>query len=100
MTVTILVVMHGDVEISAPGVLTCVNVETKLSVMNTAPAIIAAPAPAAHGVKARSHVPEAGCWTSVRLVKTGDVTQAISPPCILIITYPASRVPARRHVCQ
>ena len=61
MNVTILVIRFGGVEISAPGGLTCVNVETKLSVLNSASAIIAAPTPAAHGAMTRSHVPEAGC---------------------------------------
>ena len=97
MIVNILI-PNGDVEISAPILLTCVNVETKLSVMNSDPTNIAAPTPAAHGVKARSHVPEARCWTSVSLV-TGDVTQAITPPYIWIITSPASLVPARGHAC-
>ena len=75
MTVNIIVIT-GDVEISAPGGLTCANVETTLSFGNSALAIIAAPTPAAQrtGIQARSHVPEAGCWTSVRLVKTGAVT--------------------------
>ena len=99
MTVTILV-SNGDVEISAPRILICVNVETKLSVMNSHPTNIAVPAPAAHGQKEKSHVPEAGCSTSVSLVKTGDVTLTMNLPCIWIITDPASRVPARRHVCQ
>ena len=82
MSVTILaVVITGDVEINVPGGLTCVNVETKLYVMNSGPNNIAAPTPAAQRVKARSHVPEARCWTSVSLVR-GDVTPAMSPPCI------------------
>ena len=98
MIVTIL--PNGDVEISAPGLLTFVNVETKLSVMKSSPANIAAPTQAAHRVKARSHVPEARCRTSVRLVKTGDVTPAITPPCIWNITTPTSCVPARVHACQ
>ena len=85
MTVTILVnflITIGVVEINASGVLTCVNVETKVSVMNTAPGIIAAPIPAAHGVDARSHVPEARCWTSVSLAMMGDVILVIKPLCI------------------
>ena len=79
MNVTILV-SNGDVEISAPRILICVNVETKLSVMKSPLAIIAAPTTAAHGAQARSHVPEAGCWTSMSLVKTGDVTPAMTVP--------------------
>ena len=63
MIVTILVIKLGDVEISAPtGIrIACVNVGTKLSVMKSAPANIAAPTLAAHGAQARSHVPEARC---------------------------------------
>ena len=99
MTVTILVVANGDVEISASGILSGVNVETKFSVMKSASANIAAPTPAAHGAETRSHVPEVGCWTSVSLV-TGDVTQAMTPPGFRIITNPASRVLASRHACQ
>ena len=94
-----ILVADGDVEISVSGVLTCVNVETKLSVMKSAPANIAAPTPDAHGTDTRSHVPEAGCWTSVSLVRTGDVTPAMIPPGFWIITGPASRVPARKHAC-
>ena len=58
--VTIMVwVSNGDVEINAPGIMICVNVETKPFVLNKFPANIAAPAPAAHGAEARSRVPEA-----------------------------------------
>ena len=99
MTVSILL-EDGDVEICAPGRLLFVNVEHKLSVMKSAQAIIAAPTPAAHGAETRSHAPEAGCWTSLRLVRTEDVTPAMIPPAGWVITNPASRVPARHHVCQ
>ena len=100
MSVTILQVQNGDVEISAPKCLTFVNVETLLSVGNSAAAIIAAPAPAAHGRDARSHVLEAGCWKSVSLVRTGYVTPAMTQAPIWIITNPASRVLAKKHACQ
>ena len=60
MTVTIMVT-NGDVGIIASGRLTCVNVETLLSVGNSPPAIIAAPTSAAQRAETRSHVPEAGC---------------------------------------
>ena len=85
MTVTILVnflITIGDVEINAPRTLTCVIVETKVSVMNTGPDIIAAPTLAAHEAEALSHVPKARCWTSVSLVRTGVATLAMTPPCI------------------
>ena len=91
--------MNGDVEISAPQGQNCVNVETNFSSGESAPATIAAPTPAAQRVKAGSHVPEAGCWTSLSLV-TGDVTQAMTLPCIYVITAPTSRVPTRRHAGQ
>ena len=97
MTVTILVIRFGGVEISAPGGLTCVNVETQLSVMNPLAANIAAPTPAANKAEARLHVPEAGCWTSVRLARMGDVTPTMIPPCNWTMTNPASFVLARRH---
>ena len=74
--------MNGDVEISAQRGLNCVNVETNFSSGESAPANIAVPTPAAQRVKAGSHVPEARCWTSVSLVRTGDVTPAMRQPCI------------------
>ena len=96
ITVPILITI-GDVEINVPCGLTCVNVETQLSVMNPLAANIAAPTPAANKAEARSHVPEAGCWTSVRLARMGDVTPAMIPPCNWTMTNPASFVLARRH---
>ena len=95
-----ILVSIGDVETNAPFGMKCVNVETLLSVMKNYPAIIAAPTPTAHGAMARSHVPEAGCWRPLRLVRTAIVTPAMTPPCIWIITALASRVLARRHAGQ
>ena len=60
MTVTMaMLVIIGDVAISAPNLLSCVNVATQHSFMNLSPASIAAPAPAAHRAETLSHVPEA-----------------------------------------
>ena len=82
MTILILDLAIGDVAISASSLMSCVTVEEQHSVMKTSPAIIAAPAPAAHGTgthcpgkEKASRVPEVRCWTSQNHVRTEDATQ-------------------------
>ena len=78
--VTILL-ENGGVETNASGSLTSVNVEIKLFVGKSPPAIIAAPAPAALRTEARYHVQGVKCWTSVSLVRTEGVIPAITAHC-------------------
>ena len=61
MTVTMLMVINGDVEISASCGVTSANVVTLFLIRKSAPLIIAALTPTAQRAKARSHVPEARC---------------------------------------